>query len=353
MTTGWASVEARATRRARNALWSSPVRTLADAVAHQRDAHQRAVLLVRAYYALGLLWLVLEMRTWPRLLDVSTVEPQWPAAWLDAVDLRTGIWLIFGFHLATGLAAALVPQSRLVRIGYAVGLLQYLSFVNGFGKVNGNLHCWLYVAIVLVFLPRVGWRGPTSVGDRQRFLGMIWASQVVVMMTYTLTGIWKVGYALYDLVGSERTSSLAIDGFSTILVSRILETDQETLLGEGLAGLPAVGWLLFIGTMYLETASILIPFRPRLHRAWGVALMSFHLGTQLTMGFTFVQNIALVGLLMVCSPAAPDRVEVRAALGDLPGVLLARRTWRRVHVRRRRTAEVVVPARPESTAGTA
>jgi hypothetical protein len=86
------------------------------------------------------------------------------------------------------------------------------------------------------------------------------------------------------------------------------------------------GWVLFVGTMYLEASSLLIACRPRLHRLWGLALIGFHLGTQVAMGFTFRANVILLGLLLVCSPGAPERVSVRDAVLDLPGVrFLARR----------------------------
>jgi hypothetical protein len=36
------------------------------------------------------------------------------------------------------------------------------------------------------------------------------------------------------------------------------------------------------------------------------------------MGFTFPENVVLLGLILVCSPFAPDRIDARAALLDLP-----------------------------------
>ena len=119
---------------------------------------------------------------------------------------------------------------------------------------------------------------------------------------------------------------------------RLLETNQHTLLGDWLARNPLPGWVLFNGTMYLEAFALVAAFRPRLHRVWGMGLIVFHLGTQVAMGFSFEQNIVLVGLLLVCSPWAPETVRVGEVLGDLPGVrfVLARFGRGRVSGRRRR-----------------
>jgi hypothetical protein len=89
--------------------------------------------------------------------------------------------------------------------------------------------------------------------------------------------------------------------------------------------------------MYLETFSVIAAFRPRLHRLWGLGLIAFHFGTQLVMGFTFAPNIVLVGLLLVCSPFAPDRVKVKETVLDLPILYFISR--RVADVRRRRVRQ--------------
>ena len=53
-----------------------------------------------------------------------------------------------------------------------------------------------------------------------------------------------------------------------------------------------------MGTVYIETASFLVIFRPRVHRFCGFGLIAFHIGTQLMMGFTFTQNIAILVLFL-------------------------------------------------------
>jgi hypothetical protein len=318
------------TRRLRRSLWSSPVRDLAGTVEFQRRAFIQATWLVRAFYAASTTFVVIQMGGWSPYLDLDTVvDPQWPVAWLDGVDVSVGIRVILAGHVLTTLWAMVAPRSRWARLAAFLLLLEYVGLVNSFGKVNHDIHAWLWVSGVLVLLPAVPWHGRTTVTERHRFLTVLWSAQALVLFFYTLSGLWKVYYAARDLLDPARTSSLELDGFSTIVADRLTATAQETLLGETLIQLPALGWLLYVGTIYLEATSLVVAFRPRLHRLWGLGLILFHVGTQLAMGFTFRHSVLLLGLLLVCSPWAPDRVGVGEVVRDLPGVRGVIALWQR------------------------
>jgi len=291
-------------------------------------AYTRAETIVRVYYALAIVWVVGEMNSWTTLAEVDAADPQWPAGWLEHVDLQLGIHAILIAFVVAALLAAVAPSWRLARLAYFVMLLQYLAVQNGFGKVNHANHAWLFVSAVFVLLPDRGWRGETTTrAAKSYFLSVVAAAQVVVLFLYTLTGLWKILFALNDLT-TDRVSGFELKGFSYIIADRLLATNQDTLLGEFFVHNHVVGWALYTGTIYLEAASLLIAFRPRLHRVWGIGLILFHLGTQLAMGFTFRPNVALIGLLFVASPFAPDHQTVRDTLLDLPGVRLAHRLTR-------------------------
>ena len=285
---------------------------------------------MRAFYAASLLWITRSMSGWPGLLQVDAADPQWPARWLDAVGLERGIPLILIGYVLAGIVVAILPQWRPARLAYFLLLLQYMALENGFGKINHGLHAWLFVSGLLVLLPSRRWPSRRSIAERHYFLSVFVACQLMVLFFYTLTGLWKVFYNVEALINPAHTSSLHFSGFSRILASRILETNQDTLLGEIVVRNEIVGWALFNATMYLEGASVLIAFRPRLHRPWGFGLILVHMGTQLTMGFTFPENILLVGLLLVCSPIAPDRMSINEAVLDLPGIHLLSRRWKRL-----------------------
>lgn len=311
--------------------WSSPVRPFGEVVRVQRDGYARAQTVVRAFYVMSVVWAVQTMPAWEGHLDAEGARPFWPAFWLNSVDHRTGVTVILYGHLLSALLAAGLPTWRVARLAYFVSYLTFLAFVNGYGKIFGHYTGWLYVAFFLVFLPSARRIGPGSVTSRHRYLTAFWNAQVALMVMYTLTGLWKVFYAIWDLQPGGRMSTLKPDGFPLILAHRALETNESPLLADLLIGMPFLGWALYLGTMYLETGSVLVALRPRLHRLWGLGLIAFHVGTQLTMDFTFVPNIALLGLVFVCSPAAPERIDVRATLLDLPVVRITHRAitrWR-------------------------
>jgi hypothetical protein len=311
-------------------LWRGFGGSPADVSRRQRASHARGVTIVRAFYLLMLLWVVQGVGTWNRLLDSAVIHPAWPASWIDSNDPRFGVSLVLGAVLVSSIWAAIAPQHRLARIALAVSFLQYVAVVNGFGKIVHNLHGPLYLAFVLTLLPRAPWEKGTTVASRQHLLTVVWMAQAVLLFAYAMTGLWKVVYSLYDAIQPAHTSMLSLDGFSVLLATRVAITEQDPVLADFVIDRPLLGWLLYVGTIYLELGSIFVIFRPRLHRAWGFGLLSFHIGTQLMMGFTFTENIALIGLFLVLSPQTVEPVSARETLGDLPGVLAVRSILHRV-----------------------
>jgi hypothetical protein len=320
----------------RQRLWSGPRRSLRDAVAFQGRAFLRATVLVRVFYGIGAVWLVSSMARWPGVLEAEHIQARGPVGpLLELVGTSVGVPVVLGGYLVATLVAMLCPERRPARAAYALALLLAMGVTNGFGKIGHDMHAWFYMSAALALLPNGPWDDVRSVGRRHVFLTIVWAGQLFVLFTYTLTGLWKV-HAAVDALFTPATSGFEPDGFSYILADRILKTDQQTVLGDFVLQHPWTGWALYVGTMYLESASILIAFRPRLHRAWGLGLIGFHIGTRLAMGFAFTAPVALLALFLVQSPAAPERVTLGEAVRDLPGV--------HVLVRRRRRGGAVVAA---------
>lgn len=317
-------------------LWSSgPTPTLRESVARQQRSYNRATLIVRVYYAVSVYWVLSATGGWEGYLHSQSADPLWPTRWwFDHVSIHTGIDIIFCAYIATSMIAALVPERRLARILYSFALLQYMAFVNTPDKVNHDLHGWLFVSIVLVFLPRGPWNERRRIADRQYFLTVVWAATLVLLFFYSLTGFWKVHDASSAFVHGH-INGFDLSGFSYIVGQRLLATNTNAVLGVFFSKHALPGWALFMGTMYLEAGSVMVAFRPRLHRLWGLGLIFFHFGTQLAMGFTFPENVVLVGLLLVCSPFAPEGIDLKAAFLDLPLVHFASR---RVEAVRRRGA---------------
>ncbi len=307
-------------------LWNSNHRaTLASAVRFQRRSYERAALLVRAYYALSAYLTLGQLYGWPAYQHLRGAEPLWPAHWwFQHVSVATGVNIIFSVYLAASVAVLVVPGLRVARIAYAFSLLQYMSLVNTTDKVNHNLHVWLFVSVILILLPQGRWRDNRTTAKRQYFLTVVWVALLVVLLFYSLTGSWKIVTATRAL-SHGRISGFNVSGFSYIVANRILQTNEQTVLGHFFVHNRYPGWFLFVGTMYLETCSIVVAFRPRIHRLWGAGLILFHVGTQLAMNFTFGENVILLSLFLVCSPFAPARATIWETVSDLPVVHLVTR----------------------------
>jgi len=308
-------------------MWSAPRRTPGEFVAFQRRAYERAMVILRVFYGISVVWAL--DATSSSALEYSRLErakPLWPArVWFDHVSVHNGVGIIFGGYVVASILALVLPEQRLARFAYSFMLLQYMAFVNSFGKINHSMHAWLFTSAIFILLPSGRWRQRATLATRRYFLTVVWCAQLVVLFTYSMTGIWKVVIALRD-TATGHVSGFNFSGFSYIVAARLEGVSSETVLGNFFVRHELIGWALFVGTMIVETTSIIVAFRPRLHRAWGVLLIIFHVGTNLVLGFTFTQNIVLVTLILVCSPLAPEHIDFKEALLDLPGVhFVARR----------------------------
>ena len=81
---------------------------------------------------------------------------------------------------------------------------------------------------------------------------------------------------------------------------------------------PLVSWPFYLALYFVELVSIVVFFRPQLHRAWGIALILFHFGTLLFMDIVFGRHVIVNGLLFVMSPFALGRHSVHQQFESVP-----------------------------------
>jgi hypothetical protein len=244
-------------------------RDLRQSVAFQRRCYERSIVIVRAYYAVSVYWVLSATGAWAGYLRASAADPLWPTRWwFDRVGVHTGVDIVFGAYLLASLFSACTPERRLARLAYSLALLQYMAFVNTPDKVNHDLHAWFFVSVFFVFLPQGPWRAPRRAAARQQFINVFWAALLVILFFYTLSGFWKIHDASSALVHGH-IGGFDLSGFSAIVGQRLLQTNSNAVLGVFFTKHALPGWALFVGTMYLESASVVIAFRPRLHRWWG------------------------------------------------------------------------------------
>jgi hypothetical protein len=277
----------------------------------------RSQTLIRVFYVALLYFAAWSIPEFAGLAQPRELSLLWPVGWLAAIDQVRGFYLILGFFLGASLAAAIWPGSRGWRVAVLAGWLCFVALKNSEGKIGHSLHLPVLVAMMFVFLPR-GWeRANASRPVQMSTLQVLAAAQGLVLLTYTMSGLGKLGGGLYEWMAGQ-AHPFQIDGFSRIVAERLLQTNSDSVLGRWIIEHPWLGGLLLPGAIYLQTTSILAAFRPSLHRVWGAALILFHLGNAFILTIYFPHSIFLLGLLLLASPFAPAAFDVRRILADLP-----------------------------------
>lgn len=273
--------------------------------------------LVRVFYAYLLFLAVVSIPEFGSLAQPRELSLLWPVAWVDAVAPSGSIRLLLGFFLATSVVAAIWPGPRILRAAAFVGLLCFVALKNSEGKIGHSLHLPILVALAFVFLPR-GWDRPDAPRwVRMSLLQVFAATQVLLLLTYTMSGLGKLGGGLYEWL-SGQAHPFQIDGFSRVVAERLLQTNSQSVLGRWIIDQPWLGWPLLPGAIYLQTTAVIAAFRPSLHRLWGTALILFHIGNAFILTIYFPHSVFLLGLFLLASPFAPPGFDVRQILADLP-----------------------------------
>ena len=251
--------------------------------------------------------------------------PLWP---IDAVQWLTGggwfahdrVVTVVGLLIA--IAAAGFPRFLLWRLGSFGYLLLHVALANSYGAINHGSHVILFVGFALLFLPR---RDEGSRMARKNVLScltVLWFAQGLILLSYTLSGFWKLWHS--------RLEVFSTDAMSRILLDRaLLEADNIPIL------LPFVAqhnWLaqsMWWLTLYIELFALLVVFRPHLHRLFGAVLMLFHITSDWLMNISFSLNIVMLGLFLLLSPLAPARFSVSGTVRSLPLVGIPFRIMKR------------------------
>ncbi len=277
----------------------------------------RAQLVVRAFYFYLLVLAAISLPEFSGLAQPRALSLLWPVAWIDAMEPVRGLRFVLGFYLLASLAVALWPGPRFFRIAAFLGLLCFVALKNSEGKIGHSLHLPVLVALAFAFLPR-GWERPDAPRPvRMSLLQVCAATQVLLLLTYTMSGLGKLGGGAYEWL-SGQAHPFQIDGFSRIVAERLLQTNSSSILGRWIVDHPWLGWPLLPGAIYLQITAVIAAFRPSLHRLWGTALILFHIGNAFILTIYFPHSIFLLGLFLLASPFAPAGFDARRILADLP-----------------------------------
>ena len=278
--------------------------------------------LIRAFYCFNL---YLTVTRFPEFIHPGKMPGAalllWPVAWLAWLPSTAGYLAVFGLQTAGSVLGAAFCQWRGVRALAFLGLLQLIALDNSTVKIGHSMHLLVLVAFLLVFLP-AHWDRPVFQSrrvTRERTLLVFWACQAVVLLSYTMSGLGKLGGVVYQIVLGQ-PNVFSRDALALHTAERLAQTESTSLLGAWLLAHPWAGWLPMVGTFYLQLFAFWVVFRPALQRWWAAGLIGFHAGSYFLMTINFPQNCLLLALLFFRSPflSVPEP-GWRQVIGALPG----------------------------------
>ncbi len=276
--------------------------------------------LVHAFYAFVLYLAVAQLTEIPVYAARSAFHPLWPVGWLSSSgDGTNAIRAVFAFFLGTSLLAAALPGWRTARVLCSLGLLEYVALKNSYGKIGHSMHLPVLLSMVFVLLPH-GWeRSAPRTGRalRQGTLLVFWTAGTVVLLSYTMSGVGKLGGALYQLARGQ-PNAFAPGALGAHIAQRLLQTDSQSLLGAWIIEHPWLTWPAMPFAVYLELFSVLVAFRPAWSRPWAALLVIFHIGNYFTLTIAFPPSCFLLALFFFRSPFDPGGVGGRRAVFSVP-----------------------------------
>ena len=284
--------------------------------------------LVHGFYAFLLYLAVTQLTELHDLAGRSMFLPLWPVRWLgwlpaSATAANGGtpaaVRALFFFYLGTSVFGAVCSQWRAARLAAFLGLLEYVALKNSYGKIGHSLHLPLLVAGLMVFLPR-GWHRPAPLASRalrQGTLLVFWLGGAAVLLSYTMSGIGKLGGALYQ-IAHWQPNAFTPGALGALIAQRLLQVHSESFLGAWIINHPWLTWPAMPTAVYLEFFSLWIAFRPAAARPWAALLIVFHIGTFFTMTITFPQSCFLLALFFFRSPFAPLTLRWNDLLRSVP-----------------------------------
>lgn len=310
--------------------------------AYQSAAFDKAWLLVRAFYATNLFWAALRLEERARWNTYDAIYPLWPLAWLSTDNVSTVATNVYVFNAMVATIALVFVGSSTARWLAFAGALFAGAFENSFGRICHYGHAWVWVAFFFAFLPS---GLPSQFTDsrirRQRYLRVFWSAQFALLFFYSMAGWLKLVTVPVQLMRGEVTA-IGPEALARHIANCALQGGPQPLLASWLVEHIIIGWVLFLGAIYLEAVALLVAFRPALHRWWGIGLIMLHLGIGLAMEIWFVPPMFLLALLFVYSPFQTEGTTWPQMICELPGVDLI--AW----VARRRIAADALALRPRA-----
>ena len=290
-------------------------------------AAAEVILLSRFYYIFILFAIASSHLPFERAyMGGSPTAPLWP---IELLQRLTGAgWLansigMSAAGLCVALLAAIYPRVLLWRLGVFLYILLYVALRSSYGSIDHGNYFYLYVSFSLLFLPPHDKPNESARRSSLSCLAVLWLTQSLILLPYSLSGLWKIWDGRFGLVSS--------DSMVRILLNRAVDdTDNIAPLLPLISQHEYIAQFMLVVTVYVEVFAPLAVFRPHLHRPVGVILILFHVGSDWLMNISFSSNILMIGLFLVLSPTAPDRFSPSGLIQSLPVIGIPFRAWVRL-----------------------
>ena len=289
----------------------------------QKEIFRKSYFIINIYYSFIFYTAVNYIWYREKWLASKSIFPLWPLFWVNESNYAIAVNCIIISAIFSSLLCLLFHQKRFLRVLVFLTLLLLVTLENSFGKVNHGNHVLIYISFILIFLPNKNKREiESSPYQRQLYLNAFFTSQVIFMLTYSLSGFWKILTGLQQFMKDE-INCFSPDALALLIYKRIHQTNVDSLLGGYIIDHPFLGWPLYISAIFLEFFSVVAAFRPSVHRIWGVFLITLHLSIYLTMTINFKTNMFLLLIFFVFSPFYMEGVKMNNVIRNLPVILSA------------------------------
>jgi hypothetical protein len=284
-----------------------------------RAMFDQASLIVACFYAMTAYFLYYGSRELSNLSDpLESLDLLWPVAWLANVGVHAGGQIIAQVGLAAALLGIVWWRLIVVRIFVSAALLMYAAYSSSHGAINHGWHEWFWISVCFWLLPsRRREVVSASRAGRMQFLTAFSLAPLLILTFYTLSGLYKTQSAVTGLLTSG-SGGFSPDAMAITVAWRALQTGADPMWGSFVIEHPFLGWPFYMGLYFAELVSVLVFFRPSLHRIWGVILIMFHFGTLLFMDIIFPHHVLICALLFVMSPFALGQHSWRTQIASVP-----------------------------------
>lgn len=274
---------------------------------------------IKFFYYLVLGFAFVSLTTVANYSSDIVILPQWPVYWTTyfSVSEIDSLNIISLFLLLSTFLASLRTDFQLFRIATFVGTLELVAFNMSFGNINHHSeHLLVLVSFMLIFLPNKLDQKISS-QTKIRLLAVYLGCQALILLTYTLSGFWKIESILSQTQIGEATS-LHPKALAYQVASRLIETNSSSILGDFIIKNYFIGWPLYLGSIYIEACSLFILFKPKVQKLWAAALILFHVFIFLTMTIPFILNVFCLFIFFTGSPYKLKTFNLKEFVSELP-----------------------------------